>query len=237
MAERLKSISKQIRWSLALRALIFAAVWFFLPYWLFALVALYCYFVPLFRPWKLFIPFFCIMVLAFIYPAGILFAAILGVMFYCTLLIKDLLVVNRRSMYEILVLALFFFLIRNFFEAWTGFGGGAFIASFFCAVLIGFLTDNIMHFFASETLLPIGGMRRISGWLMALLSWQALLVGLLLPLDFVYQSIIVFVAITFFYELIIGHFFEDLSRERIFVTAGVFFSLLALLLASAPWRI
>jgi hypothetical protein len=70
-----------------------------------------------------------------------------------------------------------------------------------------------------------------------LLSWQCILVGLFLPLDFVYQSIIVFIGVTFFCELIAGYFGNDLSRERIFVTASVFFTLLVVLLASTPWGI
>jgi energy-coupling factor transporter transmembrane protein EcfT len=79
--------------------------------------------------------------------------------------------------------------------------------------------------------------RVVVSWLVVLLSWQCILIGLFLPLDFVYQSIIVFIAITFFCEFIAGHFWSDLSREKIFVTASVFFALLVILLASAPWGI
>jgi energy-coupling factor transporter transmembrane protein EcfT len=91
----------------------------------------------------------------------------------------------------------------------------------------------MMRFFAADV--PgKGNMRVVVSWLVALLSWQVILIGLFLPLDFVYQSIIVFVAVTFFCELIAGYFWSDLSREQIFVTASVFFVLLVVLLASTP---
>jgi hypothetical protein len=77
------------------------------------------------------------------------------------------------------------------------------------------------------------GLRAVSSWLIVLLSWQSLLASLFLPLDFIYQSIIAFIAITFFCELFTGYLWNDLSREKIFVTASVFFSLLVILFASA----
>ena len=46
MAGKLKSISRQIHWSLLLKAAVFALAWFFVPFWLFFLIALYLYFIP-----------------------------------------------------------------------------------------------------------------------------------------------------------------------------------------------
>jgi len=244
MAERLKSILKKIHWSLPrksvwgliVRAAAFAVAWLILPWWLFLLVALYCYFIPFFHSGKLLIPFFCLLALTVAQGPSFLSALVFGIIFYCILLIKDLLIINRRSAYEILVLAISFFLIKDFFAGYGGFNSAAFWWAFWCAAAIGLIVNNMMRFFADDV--PgKGNMRTMTSWLIALLSWQCILVGLFLPLNFIYQSIIVFVAVAFFSELVLGYFWNDLSREKIFATASVFFALLVILLASAPWKI
>lgn len=258
-------------------AAVFAVTWLILPWWLFLLVALYCYFIPFFWPGKLFIPFFCLMVLTVVQSPSFLFAVIFGVIFYYILLIKDLVIVNRRFAYEILFIALSFFLIRDFFIGYNGINGSALFWSFWLAVAIGLLAYSMMKFFSADVLssslmepgsdiydnsiteitsnhgsklfffstgLSIEGtdvkkphLRSIAFLLITFLSWQFIIIGLFLPLDFVYQSIIVFVAVIFFHELIAGYFWNDISRERIFFTASIFFSLLVILLASATWKL
>src|SRR2546422_648850 len=115
METKLKLISKRIHWSLALKAGGVAAAWYFLPRWAFLFVVLYFYFVPIFHPWKLFLPFLTFLFLVFnefVVPAGqsqlsqIGFAAIIAVFFYVILGIKDLVLIDRRSAYDGLVLAL-----------------------------------------------------------------------------------------------------------------------------------
>ena len=254
-------------------AAVFAVTWLILPWWLFLLVALYCYFIPFFWPGKLFVPFFCLMVLTVF-----LFAVVFGVIFYYILLIKDLVIVNRRSAYEILVITLSFFLIRDFFITYNGINGSAFFWSFWLAVAIGLLVYSMMSFFKADVISsPLSAtsisdvhdndisevvgdygsrsfffsaglfnegieikkphLRPIAFLLVTFLSWQFIIIGLFLPLDFVYQSIIVFIAVTFFCELIAGYFWNDISRERIFFTASIFFSILVILLASATWKL
>lgn len=236
MAGKLKSISKQIHWSLALKAAVFAAAWLALPWWLFLFVALYCYYIPFFHQGKLFVLFACLMALTAIQAPGLFYAFIFGIAFYYICLIKDLLIIDRRFAYEILVCGLSFFLIRDFFMESRGLSFAALFWSFFLAVAMGLLADSIMRFFEADV---SGGRRErpMAAWLVTLLSWQLILAGLVLSLNFVYQSIIVFLAITFFFELIVGHFSRDLLRERIFVTASVFFALLVFLLASANWKL
>lgn len=266
MAEKLKSILERAHWSSILRAAVFAAAWLFLPWWLFLLVAAYCYFFHFFQPWKTFVAFLCLLALTVAQSPSPLFALVFGVVFYYILLIKDLIVIDRRSAYEVLVLALSFFLIRDFFRGFHALNGNALFWSFGVAVAMGLLADSTMRFFADvlpssspislpsssgeaddlpspsfpsdspEIKISKGHFRSIATWLITLLSWQMVLVGLFLPLDFIYQSIVVFVAVTFFYELIVGYFSNDLSRGKIFVTAGIFFSIMVLLLASVSWR-
>ncbi len=65
MAEKLRSISKRINWSLVLRSVIFGVAWWALPFWLFLLVALYLYFVPITGASKVSVPFFVLLLICF----------------------------------------------------------------------------------------------------------------------------------------------------------------------------
>ena len=74
-------------------------------------------------------------------------------------------------------------------------------------------------------------------WLSTFLAWQILIVCLFLPLDFVYQSVIAFLAIVLIADLLPDYLWNGFSRERVFATSSVIFSFLALVLASAKWWI
>jgi len=267
MAAKLKSISRQIHWSLLGRAALFALAWFFLPFWLFALIALYLYFFPLFNTWKLFWLFFALLVLAYIEESGagssgLVFVVIFAALFYYLLLIKDLLLIDRKSAYELLILVLVFFLFRDFYGK-IGIGVGVGAASLtsiitgvslwyglLVAALIGLLVNSFIRTF-SDTInvntihsdniysdsVHENPMRRITVWLAFILVWQFLILGLFLPLDFAYQSVVVFLASVFIVDLLPEACIEaaGVSRQRIVttgITAGV---LLFIVLASAHW--
>ena len=239
MAEKLKSISRQIHWSLLLKAAIFGLAWFFLPFWLFFLIAFYIYFVPFFQGHRFASPFAVIIILAFFEPPSIIFGFIFAALFYYLSLIKNLLLIDRKTAYEILIIILSFLLIRGFYERWGGSIGGASLwGAFFVAAILGILLDSFMRNFGGSSEVPqIEGARRISGWLSFVLFWQALMAGLFLPLDFIYQSIVVFLVGIVIIDLIPEHFFGGVSRSKIFMTAMTTFALLVLILASAVWKI
>ncbi len=229
MAERLKSILSQTRWSLLGRAIVFAAAWWLLPYWFFLLVALYLYFVPPFQARSLVAPFFAILILAFIEPQGIFFAVILGAIFYYLLLIKDLLLIDRKSAHELLVIALSFFLLRDFYRT---FGGGWLAGA---GPWFGFLTAILMGAMASSFIEEKSA--RVAAWLLFLISWEFILLGLALPLDFAYQSAIVFLLIAFSLDLISDGAAGTASRRKLIVSSSVVFALLVIILASAKWNL
>src|SRR5258708_3672304 len=147
MAAKLKSISKQIHWSSVLKALVFALAWIWFPFWFFAILALGLYFIPFFQARRLAIPFLTLLILCYIQTPDMAFAIIFGVVFYETLLIKDLLLIDRRSAYELLVLALTFLLLREFYMKFNeGITRAALIYSFFTAG--GFALPFFCFFFA-----------------------------------------------------------------------------------------
>ncbi len=245
MAARLKSISRQIHWSLLLRAAIFALALFFLPFWLFVPVAFYLYFIPFFQSQKLIWPFFALLVLTIIEPVSFLFLVIFIALFYYLLLLKDLLLIDRRSAYELLVIAISFFLVRSFYE---NFGrnlvtGASFWYGFFTAALVGLLVNSSMRYFslsdgvASEQGLSKRHPRRAAAFLSFILIWQFLILGLFLPLDFVYQSVIVFLVSVLVIDLIPENYLEPggVSRQRVLTSGVTIGILLAIVLLSAKW--
>jgi hypothetical protein len=68
-----------------------------------------------------------------------------------------------------------------------------------------------------------------------LLMWQLLIVGIFLPLDFLYQSAIIFLVAAILIELVPQYIFGELSRIKVLVTGAVLFSLLVIVIASARW--
>jgi hypothetical protein len=192
MVAKLKSILRQIHWSLVLRALVFGAAWFVLPFWLFVLIALGFYFVPWLQAGKLFAPFFGLLVLSLVVPNSIFFAIILAAIFYYLLLIKDLLLIDRRAAYEILIFILAFFLVEELYRALgsSGVTAASVWFGFLVAALIGLMTNSFIRYVAADA----SPLRRAVAWLVFLLVWQLSLVGFFLPVDSGYQAAIVFLA-------------------------------------------
>jgi hypothetical protein len=242
MAAKLKSILRQIHWSLVLRSAIFALAWFLFPFWLFFLIALYLYFVPLFQSQKLAMPFFVLLVLTYIEPQNFLFLLIFAILFYCLLLIKDLLLIDRKSAYEFIIFVLAFFLFRDFYERF-GAGiitGNALWYGFLVAVLIGFLVGGFLRVFSSpkdtERYNPQVS-QRVATWLTFLLVWQFLILGLFLPLDFVYQSVIIFLIAVVVIDFIPEYYFGGISRQKLLTAGTAIFALLVVALTSVQWRL
>jgi len=236
--EKLKSILRQTRWSLLLKAAIFAAAWYFIPsFWVFLIVALYAYFVPMPQSRTVAAPFFVLLLLAYLEPVGISFALVFGVAFFYLLLIKELVLIDRKSAHEVVILLLGFILIRDFYAK----EGGAmnllpFFYSFCTALIIGFMLSDFVRFQGVEAQpQPDSELRRPAVWLSTLIIWQFIIVGLFLPVDFIYQAVIVFLGIIPIIDFVPQYLFGDLSREKILTTASVVFSLFVFVLGSARW--
>lgn len=228
MVEKLKSISRRIHWSLVLKAAVFALAWWFLPFWLFFLISLYLYCIPWFQTDALAVPFFILLILCFVQPPSILFAAVFGAIFYVALLIKGLLLINRRSAYELLVLALAFLLLRDFYLTFnSGVSGTAFFGALFLAAALALLLRCLVN--ADRDIM------RVVTWLSFLLFTQILFVGLFLPVDFVYQSITVFLAVVLLIDLIPEAVSGAITRNKILTTATTIFALSVIVLTSARW--
>ncbi len=238
MEEKLKSISKQIHWSLLLRAAAFALAWLWLPIWLFCLIALGLYFTPLFQARKLAPPFFILLLLGILQPATLFFAVIFGAVFYGILLIKDLIVIDRRPAYEMVVLVLSILMFRSLYlQFQNGIQAPAVIWSFIAAAAFAWLLDSFMRGFEAdpENTAQENPLRRTASWLSFLLMWQMLLIGLFLPLDFIYQSAGAFLVAVVLVEFIPEYIAGTLSHAKLLATSGLVCGLFAVVLGSAHW--
>lgn len=223
-----------------IRALVFALAWAVLPFWLFLLVALYLFFVPLSQAGSVVMPFFALMVLTLLQPVGWPMAVIFGLIFWYILLIKEFYIVDRKSAYEALVLVLGYFLFRIFYANFDGgFGGGAAFFALPIAALVSLLFLSFMKNFGEEVSIVHNAgdsLRRVTGFAMFVVTFELLLLGLFLPLDFIYQSSIVFILAALFMEFTSKYlFYGTLSRRRVLMVSSVAFVLFALLLGSARW--
>lgn len=241
MADGLRSISRRISWSSLLKAVFFAAAWWVLPFWLFLLLALYLYFVPITGSQKVAGPFFVLLLLCLATGRDVYSALLFGAVFYFTLLIKDLLIIDREAAHEVLILVLSYLVVRDLYLLTGGsLGGRALLYSLVGAAAVAVLVMGFVKHFSA---VPDGAarearsFRRMLGWMVFVLLWQLLIVGLLLPLDFLYQSAVVFLAVVVLIDLVPHYVFGGLSRTKALATGTVLFSLIVIVLASARWTL
>jgi hypothetical protein len=172
---------------------------------------------------------------------GLVFAVIFGIVFYFLLLVKDLIIIDRRSAYEILMLVLSYLLVRGFFLNVGGsFGWWSLLDSAVAAAAVSVLVTSFIKNFSNtpeDSAPETRFFRRMLGWMMFLLMWQLLIVGLFLPLDFLYQSAIVFLVAIIILDLIPQYVFGELTRIKVLATGTVLFALLVIVLSSARWII
>ncbi|HUC31562.1 MAG TPA: hypothetical protein VMR99_02655 [Candidatus Paceibacterota bacterium] len=248
MAEKLRSILKRTNWSLVLKAVIFGVAWWALPFWLFLLIALYLYFIPLTGTGKVAAPFFVLLLISLFQNQNALAAVLFAALFYFIILIKDLLIIDRRTAHEVLMLVLSYLLVRSFFLKTGGsLGGWALLYSLIVAWAVSALITSFVKNFspvaagAPEQDPAEAGLREarlfrgMLGWMTFLLMWQLLIVGMFLPLDFLYQSAIVFLVAAILIDLVPQYVFGELSRIKVLATGTVLFALLTIVAASARW--
>ncbi|MBU6500379.1 MAG: hypothetical protein KGJ89_00930 [Patescibacteria group bacterium] len=219
------------------KAVIFGAAWFFLPFWIFFLIALYMYFVPFFRPIKLLLPFAVLIFFSIAEPAGLPFAVLLSLVFYLILGIKDLIFIGRKSAHEILVLAIMFLTFIKFFAKFDNWGTVAgFVWMIVIAAVFFFLINEFLRF--ADRPDSSGGARippSIIAGISAIIIWQISLVALLLPINFFYQSALVFLTATMLMELAADYSAGILIKDKVLISFSIFFSFLVVILGLAQW--
>ncbi len=216
-----------------LKAVVFGLAWYFLPAWLFYITAAILYFIPFFQ-WKKFFPFFIATLgLYWFGPVTIWYAFVGAILFGWLLGIREMLLVGRKLAAETLLLAILFFSTRVLYAMnpvvmWSGL-----LESLGLAVVTGWMVRSLIDGFADERA-GSPAVIRAASWLTALVMWQIMMVSFLLPLDFVYQATMVFLAAALLVDMASSYLWGEAERKRILFVASMVFVYFVIVLASAP---
>ncbi|RJP44175.1 hypothetical protein C4587_02200 [Candidatus Parcubacteria bacterium] len=241
MEAKLKSAIRRIPWSLVLKTGAVGVIWLTLPVWIAVCAALCFYFVPAFQVRKLALSFALFLwFLAFLDPTpwrAILIASI----FYLILGIKDLVLIDRASAYETLILLIVAGLFLQFFSQAEFPVGLRMLAS---TSLLGFLFFLLMRGFLHHPDTPPSLFRPTSGFrefflaaLGGFVIWQGAIVLLFLPINLFYQSAILFLIALVFLEVFPYHNGGRLTRGRVVMIFSAFFVLSTVIAATAEWNL
>lgn len=240
MAAKLTSISKRIHWLSLTKAIFFALAWWYLPAWLFVLIACAIYFLPPFESRKNLWAFLALLGISLATPQSALMAMLYGALCYYLLLIKEFFVIDRKSARVMLAMALSFFLFREFFLIWqNGISPGSLAWAWIIAIMFGLLMNGVIVARHGIEIDREHGRRPRRAAILAstLILFEVLVGCLFLPVDFIYQSIVAFLAAALLLDFVPAYFFRELEPRRIRMTAIGIATLLVIVLASAKWGI
>ncbi|MEK7546614.1 MAG: hypothetical protein AAB536_00290 [Patescibacteria group bacterium] len=217
---------------LLIKSCIFGLCWFFLPFWIFLLVGVYFYFTPFFQSFNLFIPFLMTLAAAAYVPYGFWPAVFLGILFFLILGIKNLIFVNRFENHQIMVFLLLFLIFFGFFshfenwEKWI-------ISTISLGIGLSFFL--LFKELADYTRGNIGSKKNLAACLGSFLLWQASSVIIFLPINYFYQTALLFLLSVITTDVLLEYLNKNLDRKKILVDFSIFFAVTAAILASANW--
>lgn len=192
MAEKLRSITNPIPWSLLLKPFAIVAAWLVLPWWAFLAVALYCYLVPLFRPLTLAPAFLVFLLMSLTTEPGLFWAPYMIVVAVLIFGMKDLVIVNRKLAYQLTVLSISFagcLLLFGSFTAWST------SASFLYLALLALLWFWLIRSFPDTEKTPA-----LPAAVSALILFEIGTVMFFLPINFFAQAVLLFLASVILFE-------------------------------------
>ena len=240
MTAKLRSILRQTPWSLALKAGLAGLAWLFLPGWIFLAYVLWLYFVPPFRA-QVLILFFCLYLAAALrLPPTPVSALALAGLLYLILGTKDLLLIDRASALAVLTFGFILLLALQFFyslghsslaNAWAG------------VILLGLITFGLLLVFLRSLGARSAGPFAVNvgvglaAGLLALFLAQLAWALLFLPLNFLDQTALWFLAAVAGTQLAADYCGARLNRRKIFLNFAVFLVFGAVILASNQWSL
>ncbi len=241
MVEKLKSISRQIPWSLAVKAVISGLAWYFLPFGIFLVVAFYFYFRPFYQPMKFIVPFTTFLVLTshLFFERSLGMALLVGIFFFIILGVKDLIFVGRRHGFEVAVLFVSFLLFLVFFSRFENWGVSMVLWSLAVFLVFFLLLKNLTDYndsLGSEQI-ERGPHGLIYLFFSTFVLWQLSWVLFMLPLSLVYKTALLFITSFVFSELNLAYLSQRLSRRRILGNFSLAFVAFVLALASNGWTL
>lgn len=231
MVEKLRSITKRIHWSLILKAAAVGAFWVYLPEWTSVVLALFLYFSSFFRIRHMGVPFLSALVISHVLGQNILGGLFLAVCLFFILGLKELVFIDRRSVYAALIFALLFFtsfLLYENLDAWNGWFPVKIL-------LFGWLFWVLSRGFLLETEEQLPARAPLFLGTLSFILWEIAMVIGFLPLDFLYQAgIIIFMSFVFF-EWLIDYSRGTLGKNKILLYVSLLFILVTLISTFAKW--
>jgi len=160
-------------------------------------------------------------------PAGLPQAVYAAMTLVLIFGIKDLVIVNRRPAYELLVFLLSFagfLLLFSHFAAWS-------LPLSFLALAFGVL----LWFWLVRTVPGGQGTSRMPTAIAALILFEVGAIIFLLPLSFFSQAALLFFGSALLFEFAVDS--ESLTMKRCFAWSGVYAAIAFFLIFLAPWKI
>jgi hypothetical protein len=223
MADTLKSITNRIHWSLLLKPLALVAAWYWLPFWLFFFVACFLYLFPLLPRSEARVAFLILLVISYFLSHELLHAAWIGVLFFLIVGIRELIFVDRRRAYHILVLCL------------------AALGLFSYATTLGFRGLPFALWELGIGAVGLYGLLSVSfgrtqAALMTFLMAELTLVASLLPLNAFYMTALTFMSFAFLVDSAERMRSKEWHPVHVFLGFSIFFLFTVFILISNPWR-
>lgn len=225
MAVKLKLILEPVPWLLVAKTIIFGTVWYFLPFWVFLLVSLYFYFSPAFQSGRFLPLFLVILYLASTNEPSIWLAILFSLIFYLTIGIKDLIFIDRKTPYTILIYTLLLLLFINFWKIYPTWNSKTLLRSILLPITFFFLTKDYLTEWGEFE-------KRRKNLILGLASffvWQFSLAILFLPLNQFYSPLILFVISLIFLEIMPDYLNNTLTMQKKLIAFSLLFVLITLI--------
>lgn len=232
MVARLRSTIKRTPWSLLLKAAISALSFWFIHSWLFAVISVALYVVPLFRPAELWYPLALFLAAAYFAPNTPFFVLLLWCIMVLILGIKDLVIVHRTEAREALLFLLVLLGSLIFFMNYGTFTGSAPGVALLLSALFLFL---LKWFLRAAVPGPSARERTLWSSLGALLVLELLWILLLSPFNFMGQTALLFLVVFLMVEILYTFLAKNLERRTLLLHFSFFFVFAVVILASNRW--
>ncbi len=237
MVEKLKSITKQIPWSLLLKPIVFGVAWFVAPLWVSIVSAVLLYSVPFFTTGGTLLQFSILLVLAAFLPGTVMNAVGLGIVFALIIGIQELIFAYRIRAYEVItVMILFLVGFAVFSYAVHTDEQIPYIYLVGTSILLFLLfRDTLRRYIAAAN----DGVMNHSGFLSGLITlflFESMVILLLLPLTMFAETALFLLLGTLLLDQASDYLRGTMTSARTVFAAVLFFLVLGSVFAFTPWH-
>jgi hypothetical protein len=232
MAEKLRSALNPIHWFLLLKAVVVAGGWYFLSPTIALILLTLVYVIPPYRSGSFALAFLVLFFTIGQTSPTFLFAILMGLAVYTLLGVKNLILINRATAYQVLVILLLFFMWLTFFSTVGGF--------YSLSMLFSLIAIAVFFYYFTWRSISIRDPNQTLGHrnlLLAVTSFLVLewgLVVMFLPLPQYSQVALALLVTGFLLEIVLQYISGQLTVKNLLVYFSMFFPLLVAVLVFTP---